>query len=290
MTQNLLYILTEGSHDAAFLYRILKANGLKREEKKINEYPNYMANFFLKDLSLSDVDSINIQEARSRFMPQYVMVKDSNYVIIYTVGGDTSLKRKELLQRLNDLNEPDQDQIQALPDTTISVLYCLDADDKGYEQRAKEVLEECQEVFKKASFDPVPDFSQFPILEDIKIGLYVFKESETGSGNLEDVIIPLMRQDNDDIFGEAEKFLSIHTSCNLFKEKLSYDESGTVLLKVNKVKYSHKKSLVGTVGQLQKSGMTNTVCIAQTDYLNQEKILANDVCKQIFTTIKQVLV
>ena len=55
MAQNLLYILTEGSHDAAFIYRILKANGLKREEKKINEYPKYMANFFLKDLSLSDI-------------------------------------------------------------------------------------------------------------------------------------------------------------------------------------------------------------------------------------------
>ena len=71
-----------------------------------------------------------------------------------------------------------------------------------------------------------------------------------------------MRQDNDDIFEEAEKFLGIHSSCNLFKEKLTYDESWTVLKKVNKVKYSHKKSLVGTVGQLQKSGMTNTVCIA----------------------------
>lgn len=289
MAQNLIYILTEGSHDAAFLYRILRANGLKREENKINEYPNYLANFFLKDLSLSDVDSVNIQEARTRFMPQYVMVKDTNYVIIYTVGGDSSLKRKELLQRLNDLNEPDEDQIQALPDTTISVLYCLDADDKGYEQRAKEVFEECQEVFKKATFDPIPDFSQFPVLEDIKIGLYVFKEGETDSGNLEDVIIPLMRQDNDDIFDEAQKFLSIHTSCKLFKEKLTYDESGKVLLKVNKVKYSHKKSLIGTVGQLQKSGMTNTVCIAQTDYLNQEKILGNEVCMDIMNKISTVL-
>lgn len=289
MAKNLLYILTEGSHDAAFLYRILKANGLKREEKKINEYPRYLTDFFLKDLGLSDVDSINIQEARSRFMPQYVMVKETNYVIIYTTGGDLSSKRKELLQRLNDLNVPDQDKIQALPNTTISVLYCLDADDKGYEQRAKEVLEECQDVFKKATFDPEPDFRQFPELEDIKIGLYVFKEGETDRGNLEDVIIPLMREDNDDIFDAAEHFLKIHKSCNLFKEKLTYDESSKILLKVNNVRYSHKKSLVGTVGQLQKSGMTNTVCIAQTDYLNEAKILNNKVCKEIMDTINKIL-
>ena len=38
MKNNVLFILAEGDHDIAFIYRILKVNGFKTHNKKIKEY------------------------------------------------------------------------------------------------------------------------------------------------------------------------------------------------------------------------------------------------------------
>ena len=72
-----------------------------------------------------------------------------------------------------------------------------------------------------------------------------------------------------------------------FKNK---QKDGDILKKVNKQKYTHRKSLIGTVGQLQKSGKSNTVCISDADFLNNDKVLANDTCKEIVELIKQVMI
>ncbi len=106
---------------------------------------------------------------------------------------------------------------------------------------------------------------------------------------LEDVMLPLMKQDNDDIFDAAETFLKIINTCALFKDKLKSDKDGH-LKKVNNIKYTHSKSLIGTIGQLQKSGKSNTVCISDADYLTDKKILNNDTCKEIVELLKQVLI
>ena len=74
----------------------------------------------------------------------------------------------------------------------------------------------------------------------------------------------------------------------MFKGKIKYYDNGKIK-KVNDVKYDHNKSLIGTVGQLQKSGMNNTVCITQTDYLNKNKILKDDSCNLIMDFIRKTL-
>ena len=97
-----------------------------------------------------------------------------------------------------------------------------------------------------------------------------------------------MKENNDDIFEKAENFLSIHEETTLFKGKVLYD--GGKIKKVNTVKFDYNKSLIGTVGQLQKSGMNNTVCITQTDYLNDTKILKDQTCINIMNFIRERMV
>ena len=107
---------------------------------------------------------------------------------------------------------------------------------------------------------------------------------------LEDVLIPLMKEGNNDIFEAAETFLTTSTTSSLFKDKLKYDDKKVIIKKVNNQKYSHLKSLIGTIGQLQKSGKSNTVCISDSDYLNDTKILKNVTCIEIVSLIKQVMI
>jgi len=295
MANNTLFILTEGDHDSAFLYRILKANGFTSYKKAIKDYPEPLNSFLQTDIINVSIPEVKIQQARTRFLPYYVMQKGDNLIFIYSIGGDTKNEiRTALVSALNAFNIDDEDDlaIQALPDTSMSVLYFFDADDKGTDFRMAQIIEEIKPAFPKFTFEDNTHYkaSTFYQIEDLKVGAYIFREVAHDKGMLEDIMLPLMQDGNDDIFEAAETFLLTNTTCTLFKDKLKYDDAGIILKKVNKVKYSHRKSLIGTVGQLQKSGMSNAVCISQTDYLNNDKILANDTCKEIVELIKQVMI
>jgi hypothetical protein len=295
MANNTIFILTEGDHDSAFLYRILKANGFTSYKKKIKDYPAPLNSFLEKDIINVSIPEVKIQHARTRFLPYYVMQSGDNLIFIYSIGGDTKNEiRTALVSSLNAFNVDDEDDlaIQALPNTTMSVLYFFDADDKGTDSRIAQVIDEIKPAFSKFTFRENSHYkaSAFYQIEDLKVGTYIFREVAEDKGMLEDILLPLMQQDNVDIFEAAETFLSTNTTCTLFKDKLQYDETGTILKKVNTVRYNHRKSLIGTVGQLQKSGMSNAVCISQTDYLSNPKILDNDTCKEIIELLKQVMI
>lgn len=294
MANNTIFILTEGDHDSAFLYRILKANGFTSYNVKIKDYPEPLNRFLQTDIINVSIPEVKIQEARTRFLPYYVLQKGDNLILIYSIGGESKNKiRTELVKSLNAFNVFDEDNlaIQALPDTTMSVLYFFDADNKGSVVRVAQVIEEIKPAFPKFTFEETLHYkaSTFYQIEDIKVGAYIFRDAADDKGMLEDILLPLMQEDNEDIFEAAETFLSTNTTCTLFKDKLEYDDTGKILKKVNTVRYSHRKSLIGTVGQLQKSGMSNSVCISQTDFLSNAKILDNYTCKEIIELLNQVM-
>jgi hypothetical protein len=220
------------------------------------------------------------------------MQKGDNIVSIYRVGSDSKDKiRIDFIKAVNALNIDDPDAIQVIKDTQISILFFFDADDKGVDKRIEQIKKELKISFSVSEAENIDMLENKKILsiEDINVGGFIFVESGKNTGLLEDILIPLMKQENDDIFNAAETFLDIHEKTSLFKGKVKYDETGTIKKKINGEKYAHKKSLVGTVGQLQMSGKSNTVCISDADYLNDEKIKANSTCIDIYTFILKAL-
>ena len=169
--------------------------------------------------------------------------------------------------------------------------YLFDADEIGTNARMNQIKGELEKVFPDFTFAPAYSASTFHTIEDMKIGAYIFREEDNDIGMLEDVLLPLMQDGNDDIFEAAETFLAVNHTCELFNGKLKYtEENEPKLFKVNGKKYFHRKSLIGTVGQLQKSGSSNVVCISQADYLNDEKIKVNKTCNEIVDLIKTVMI
>lgn len=288
MANNFIFILTEGDHDAAFIYRILKANGFKTYSKKISDFPPPLNDFLQADIKNITIPDVKIEVAKVRFLPNEVMYKDNNLLLIYTLGGDSVKQlRVSLIKTLNAFNIQDPDALQAAPEIDISVIYFFDADDKGVAFRLRQITDELKEIFE---IDDLPNEmlnNDLLEIEDMAFGAHIFTKPGTDEGMLEDILLPLMEYDNNDIFAAARQFLSIHPDTNLFSNKLTYE--GGILKKVNRQKYAEKKSLVGTVGQLQKSGKSNTVCIRDADYLNDTKINSNPTCKTILEFINKTL-
>ena len=290
MAKNIIFILTEGEHDTAFIYRILKAHGVSTNHTILKDYPFPLNELFKNDLSSIPLEDLNIEVARSRFLPSRVMQKDENILSIYQMGGDAQRqKRIDFIKLINTFNTSDPDEIQAIKDVDISLLFFLDADNRGVDRRIEEIKDELKESFPESEIENIEKLTNKDIIlvEDINIGGFIFTEAEEDEGLLEDILIPLMKLGNEDIFEKAEEFLGIHKNTNLFKNGIT-NEVGKDK-RVNKKKYSHKKSLVGTVGQLQMSGKSNTVCISDADYLNNDKIKSNAICSDIYGFVKKVL-
>jgi 5S rRNA maturation endonuclease (ribonuclease M5) len=293
MAKKIIFILTEGDHDSAFIYRILKANGMTTNHKiAIKDYPFPLNELIKNGVSSIPIEELNMEVARSRFLPSYIMQKDDNIASIYRIGGDSNeIVRTDFIKSINAFNISDPDAIQTLKDTQISVLFFFDADDKGIDKRIEQIKKELKLSFPASEAENIDKLANKEILliEDINVGGFIFAEAGKDTGLLEDILIPLMKQGNEDILYTADCFLNIHEGTNLFKGKVKYDPTTKEKKKINGKTYSYKKSLIGTIGQLQVSGSSNTVCISKADYLTDEKIKSDATCVDIYDFIQKAL-
>lgn len=290
MAKNIIIILSEGDHDAAFLYRILKANGFKKYSKVIKDFPKPLDNLFASDILNISVPDESIQSARTRFLPSSVVTSGENILLTYAIHGDSrGDKRIKLIDTFNTLNTKNANEIQAMEDTNIAALYFLDADNKGVDVRLAEINTELSEIFQGVTFLPFTVNATVQFIGNVMVGIYIFVETGKDTGKLEDVLLPMMEAENKDVFLEAKKFLSIHENTKLFKGKVRYNADSEII-KVFEDKYDIKKSLIGTIGQLQKSGKSNTVCISDANYLNDDKLKSDTTCNEILAFIKKVMI
>jgi len=289
MAQNIIILLTEGDHDAAFLYRILKANGFTKFSKVIGEFPPPLNNLLSADILNVSIPEVNIQSARTRFLPSNVVTKGENILLIYAIQGDSRGDiRTKLIDAFNSFNTKNPQQIQVLKDTTVSVLYFLDADNKGIDARLTEINNELTTAFTGVEFEKFTANASLITVDDILIGAYIFIKAGQQTGKLEDILLPMMEAGNEDIFNVANSFLSIHERTKLYKDNLELNEDKSIK-KIFGDKYHPKKSLIGTIGQLHKSGKSNTVCISDANYLNDEKLKASEVCNEIIEFIRKAI-
>ncbi len=289
MSQKVIILFTEGDHDAAFIYRMLKANGFTKYSKAIKDFPKPLDQLLASDVLNTSVPDESLQNARTRFLPSNVVTVDDNLLLIYSLQGESrGDKRIKLIEALNSLNTKDPNEIQAMAGVTLAALYFLDSDDKGIAARLKEINLELQAIFSEVQFEPITSNGSIQTIDDVIVGAYIFVEDGSEYGKLEDVLLPIMEIGNEDIFDKARQFLSIHESTSLFKGRIEYNVDASIK-KVHGEKYHPKKSLIGTIGQLQKSGKSNTVCISDASYLNDAKLGESLVCKNIIAFIKSAM-
>ena len=270
MATHIITIFCEGPHDIAFLTKILKSDAYKSIDKcKIGDFPLPYSNLLVTEARKSNIEDLNLQELRSTLMPSETLKKDDNYLFFFSLGGDTRKdKRGKLLNDLNIFIPKSKNEISTLPENTVlSVLYFFDADEKGVTTRLNEVGKEINEIISEVDENSFHKNAQkISLFEDLlNIGAYIFSKKDAEMGKLEDILVPLMKLGNEQIFEEAEKYI----------------DNNYNVTRIKKNNFDLKKSIVCTVGQLQKSGSSNVVCIGQTDYLTPEKIQSDDQCIEI---------
>lgn len=298
MATQIVIALCEGPHDASFICKILKSNGfLSNESLKINQFPQPMDRLITQEIIKTDIEELNLQEIRRGFLPTNTLNKGDAYVFLYSMGGDgKKIPRQSILKSLaitvRQEGEIKKERISA--DTELSVLYFFDADADGVPARLAQVNAEVREVIESIQSDIFTANISYSLQEGIKLGCCIFTGANNATGKLEDILVPLMKDGNNEIFDDADLYLKKYFSeARLFPLKLNTTVNPLTETRSNKngdkFKYDQNKSLICVAGQLQKSGTANTVCISFTDYLTLAKIQGNEKCQQIITFVNSVI-
>ena len=255
----------EGPHDVAFLTQILKATGFQTYNVAIKNYISPLNEIFEKSLNNMEFAELKIDQVSSKNIPRKILKKDDTIILLYAVGGNRQYeKSSDILHRYYTLvaqsqNEQETDAI-VLAGQDLDNDYCFlffnDADNDKKEEINK-INQFLHHFFRDENFR-IED-QEIKKLFNTTIGIYIFSEDE-GKGTLENLLMSLMKKDNEKIFQEAEMFFDTN-----------YDE-GRKVDKINKL-----KSTITIAGQLQSSGVSQVVTINKSNYLTKKKI--EDSCK-----------
>lgn len=290
MNTQIIIALCEGPHDVAFLNKIFKTVGFKSYEKcKLEDYPFPMNSLLINEATKTNVEGLNIHTVRQSLLPSNALIKDDIHLFLYSIGSDSKVDlRKQFVRSLKSLIVKDGEIKKGRidKDVSIGVIYFFDSDNHGILFRLDKIKEEIRDVVDNIPDDRFDKNGSFTICENLKLGCFVFTGGDNVNGKLEDILLPIMEKNNENIFNDANAFLDkYHMDERLFPIKL-IEVNGKIEEKRSsrngdKFKYDRGKSLIGAVGQLQQSGGANTVCIGFTDYLNLEKIKINEKCQEI---------
>ncbi len=124
--KNIIFVLCEGPHDVAFLYRLLATDGFKGYKEKIGDFPQPINKLILRALKESEYENLKLDEIRAKPLPQKVVFKENTLILLYAMGGDGKKeKRRELLEQLFDVHgeNADEDADDFSEDLAYSLLY-----------------------------------------------------------------------------------------------------------------------------------------------------------------------
>ena len=291
----IVFVLCEGPHDVAFLSRILSSVGYSNYKEKLNNFP-YPLNDWLvamtKNLTIEEFRVNRVYDELNMVLPRGAMMSEDRdkMILLYSLNGDQRKKeRKRIIDVVSSWTSlPEDDKEFSVSEqiadngNTYGLVVFNDADDLGIEARLKEIKDEMKSAFPFA--DSITSNGKIACVDDkVKVSAYVFAEDGTEYGTLENILLPLMKQGEKQIFDDADSFLEKHKDESRLKPLVfCKNDSGVIVEDRDKAnKYYHIKSLIGVVGQLQFSGSSNVVCIEKADYINLDKIAASTICQDI---------
>jgi hypothetical protein len=276
---NIKVVFCEGAHDVAYIEKILLVHGYHAYRKNVKDYPIPLGKMIEQNASKS-----NILAGKSYRVPLCAVNNDEDLVLFHKVDGDKTSSRiieliKQYMMNMKALEFHNPDGIDGFKFYIFN-----DADDYGVEERIELISQDYCDTFNI----PKDSLKQGEICTegDIFLGVYVFFDPDNPDkkGVLEDQLLKMMKDSNEDIFVNAEKFLK-DNKLNEERTKEYNPISDSYVGRRNN--YSVKKSLIGVAGQLEFSGVNNTVIIEQSDYIRQADISSSDECLNIYNLISK---
>jgi hypothetical protein len=269
MTKKSTLIFCEGPHDVALVSLIFKTMFNATEFRdNFSQLPFPFSNIFQTALQKHAKLELSLDMAHKFFLPDKILTKDNNYIIIFNSGGkNRGDKIKPLIQNLWELTSTG-DVFTSDSDNLIKdhkYLFIYDADHNDQDFTLNEISREFNLI------DNTPWITQswdkkhgtkIAINSDIDhVAALVWCDRESGFGTLEDILTECLHTDENFIEAQEKIKEMYHWDTENISPKRRVAEKAKML-----------KASISLLGQREKPGGSMNVIVSQTKLLNQEKL------------------
>ncbi|WP_026395142.1 DUF3226 domain-containing protein [Acetobacterium malicum] len=275
--------LCEGTHDIAFISKILYSFGFESYENSISGFPKPLNQLFLTIFNNEKISDRKLGfHEDSYLIPRASLIKDNHLILFHNMNSDTTTKpRYDVIDQYNKLFGSKANLfIQGAVEIETEYILFYDADELGIEGRVDFIKDNfCSKYSideKKVEHGVKMDCSGF------KFGCYVFHDEVSKKGTLERQLNNMFKCgciENTNLINNAEEFVDNNI---LNKERCRKYSPGTDSY-VKSSRFSREKAIISVVGQTQFSGASNSVIIANSDFIKKNDIINDQKCKEIFS-------
>lgn len=284
--------LCEGKTDVAFLRRLLEADHYKDYIEIVSEMPHPFGlgrngkrgSYFINKLRTYNYDSSRLRDRP--ILPiilRRTQGQSDTFLFLYDMNGMNRIENyREIIMDFNGLTAmaaSDNTYVQAkMTKIHIAIAFIYDLDKKTSTNRIQYIKDNYADLIPELQY--LSESNQITNSKNYKsIGYHFLKKDDKDIGNLEDIILPLMKTGNENQFDKADDFLTSNGFIRLKKDHSKDD---------NKTQSDFKKSLIGTVGQLEHSGLGNADIIKLTSMLNKGKFNTSQQCQSIIKFFREM--
>lgn len=265
----IIIVLCEGFHDISFISKILLTNDYKSYNKRLKNFVSP-----LNELFKTKIGKEKIADRKLGFSSQYIIPsvalqnkEEDNLILFHNLNGDGSSKeRMEIIQMYQNIQGDDDFSKYSFE---LRFIYLFDADELTINARLSIINKEM------ALSSPIEN-NIIKKIDSFEWGCYVYSDAHIKV--LEDILLELMEPDNEEIFSATKEYID-NNKLHIDRCK-EYTSNNNTYKTQNKFK--NKKSIISIAGQLQFSGMNNSVIISKSDYVKKSDIESNKHCCNIF--------
>jgi hypothetical protein len=269
-------IFCEGPHDVSFVQKTLKYFWeFEKVEWNFSEYPAPFNLFFKNNIEKYASQDLNLDMAHKFFLPDRVMIKGAQVVMVFNLGGKDRIdKVKTLISGLNPLlkNSSVFPQGAMFIASDLHYLFLFDADDKGAESIRDKIKQELSAI------DDLNWLTGTWITEPLNnfaahIGnkaIYIWG-NDIGYGTIEDIILPIVETNNKELFQKVSEFINSNFRWDVTNENKKKSVAETAKM---------KKAIITSAGQRKKPGSSMAVVIDQSGLIERDTFISNENVKK----------
>jgi hypothetical protein len=283
----IIIAITEGVNDPAFLRWILKSLEFEEFKKKLSDLPEpfnkNMLEKLKKEYSFEESDErVFLELSRPNTLPRLIMHdrNKSTFIFIYISKGST---RTDRIKEIISSNIPSANENNEFITESHKFAYIFFSDaDKSYSATEEKLKKEIsnyfsiqENVIKQSKAGEVTEINKELIT------YYIFpKESSVGA--LEDAVLPIMVNNNPQLFTNINSFIGInYPQKGVNEEEVAYE-------------IRKKKANIGIAGQLFKdtvgSAIYSIIANPDTKLIKKEDIEKSDIGKKVKVVFNKILI
>ncbi len=277
-----IFVFCEGSHDIAFLSRILLARNAERSEKALLDYPFWLAGYLIGRLKARDSSVARFRRS-GPILPDSLPLLDASFelnggerlLLLFNCSGDQrQAEIKSMMKAIIFLAENTTDAITRIPPFGFVLVH--DADHHTADERVASL----REAYGLTLDHIFPNFNQLRANEFLRhqdngCGCVIFGGTDGGPGTLEGVLEPIFRRQKSERIDAVADFLERHG--------LPASETHSVSQRAKR-----SKAILTAAGQIESPSASLSVVIRETEHLIATDLLEDDRCAQYLQVLTGV--